>query len=598
MKQRNIISNALFSLTMIWKRDRFLFLLYIFNTFLSKIQPFILIIFPKVLLDTLENTPYDYKKTTWIILISVFITTIIVFLQRYTYGLTSIRFMTFRMEKKEQLSSKTMDIDFKYLEDPYILDAYSRAIHSCTSWNTGMEGMLRATTELLLSIISAVGYIYILVTLDWFICLGLIVTCIIYHFIQAKINEIDVKYREEVSTCTRKAQYYSDIMTEPGCGKEIRMFRINSFFLKKYKDVENNLIALRKSTLKEKRFLLAFSTFIDFVNVAVFFSYLIFKATTKEINAGSFVMYITTFTNFSTWFSEILSSISELIRTSKDTDDFRNIMDLPPIEDKNKVSIDTIDSIEFCNVWFKYENATEFTLKNISFTINKNESISLVGSNGSGKTTIVKLLCGFYFPTKGEILINNIPIQNLNRKSLYSQIAAIFQEINIFAFSIAANVSLCDQSRIDEKKVVNSLKRVNLQKLLTKSLYGVHTIIQKILDEDGIELSGGENQGIAISRAIYKDQTSMIIMDEPTSHLDALMESRIYDTYNKIRNNRISIFISHRLASAQFCDKVFFIDNGIILGMDTHEYLLNSNDAYKKMYNIQANYYNEEENNS
>lgn len=276
---------------------------------------------------------------------------------------------------------------------------------------------------------------------------------------------------------------------------------------------------------------------------------------------------------------------------TRETDDYRNLTDMPGAEDKSKKTIDRVESIAFKNVWFKYKNMPDYVLKDMSFTINAAEAVSLVGTNGSGKTTIIKLICGFYMPTKGEVLINQIPIQNIDRKSLCSQLAAVFQDVNIFAFPLGANVALSKSDTVDEAKAISSLETAGFGKILDKAPRGVHTVIQKMMDDDGIELSGGENQGIAIARTVYKDKSSVLILDEPTSHLDALMESKIYTTYNQVANGRISIFISHRLASAQFCDKVIFIDDGSVLGLDTHENLMRNNVRYREMYNMQAQYY-------
>jgi ATP-binding cassette subfamily C protein len=304
-------------------------------------------------------------------------------------------------------------------------------------------------------------------------------------------------------------------------------------------------------------------------------------------------MYISTFSNFNTWYDEIVQSFNQIKNITKEIDDYRNILELPSLEENDKQTIQTVNTVEFKHVWFRYNNTQEFVLKDISFILNNNNKISLVGENGSGKSTIVKLLCGLYYPEKGEILINKVPLEQINRKSLFDQLAVVFQDINIFAFSIASNIALCEQKKIDQENVRRSIQLAGYDEILNKAPKEIDTVIQKIFDEDGIELSGGENQGIAIARAIYKKESSVVILDEPTSHLDALSECKIYNKYAKLSNEHLSIFVSHRLASTKFSDKILFIEKGKVLGFDTHENLM-KNGKYQEMYNVQAHYYIEE----
>lgn len=593
MKARKTMDNIRYSLLSIWKADKSLFLLYLLYTVLEKVQPFIFIFFPKVLLDNLGDASASFGSISLIIVVFILLMMVVMFSQRYVYSLTSLRFMTYRLERKSDLSAKTMEIEYENLEDPAFLDLCNRAQRACMTWDTGMEGMLRQTIGLAVSIASVAGFIAILLTLGWIVCVGLILISVAVHFIQAKLSDIDMKYRERMSEYQRKTRYFSDVTTGPGVAKDIRMFHANSFLTDQFKRAAESLVQLRRAVSTDKNPLLALTYALDVVKVAGFFLYLTIRFVGGGGGVGSFVMYITTFSNFTTWFDEIIYSVSELKRMTRETDDYRDLMELPVIEDKSKQAIEKIECIAFNNVWFKYKNMEQYALKDMSFTINANEAVSLVGANGSGKTTIVKLICGFYMPTKGEVLINGIPIQSINRKSLCSQLAAVFQDVNIFAFPIGANVALRQSDEIDEEKVIASLEGAGFGRILDKAPRGIDTVIKKVLDDDGMELSGGENQGIGIARTIYKDESSVLILDEPTSHLDALTESRIYSTYNQISNGRISLFISHRLASAQFCDRVLFIEDGAVMGFDTHEQLMQSNPLYLEMYNMQAKYYQE-----
>ncbi len=594
MKERKIIDNVGYSLQSVWKCNKGLFLLYFFNTFLSKVQPFLFIFFPKVLIDSLSDTKNDFTKIFTIIVVFILAIMVTNFLQRYTYGMTSIRFVTYRLLKKRDLASKTIDIEYQHLENPAILDAYNRAVSACNSWNTGMEGMLRQTSGLIMSAVSTVGFVGILITLDWKLTIALLAISVIYHFVKMKMVKVDIKYREEFSIFFRKSGYFTEIMSNTDFGKDIRLYNLKNFMAQQFKNAKDGLVRLNRAVVKEKNKWYLLTYLLDIANIVGYFGFLIFKMLRGVIGVGSFIMYINTFVDFTSWFEDIVSSFSSIKLMTREVDDYRNIMGLPSIEEKENINVDKIEEIEFKNVWFKYCNSENYTLKEVNFKIMKNEKVALVGVNGSGKTTIVKLICGFYMPTEGEVLINNIPIKRINKKSLLNQLAVVFQELNIFAFSIAANVALSEKNNIDEVKVVESLNKAGWGKIIDKAPKGIDTVVQKTLDEEGIELSGGENQGIAIARTIYKDQASVIILDEPTAHFDALMEDAIYKQYKKISDNRISLFISHRLASTQFCDRIVLIDDGRILETGTHTQLLAKDSKYKEMFMIQAKYYNEE----
>ena len=232
-------------------------------------------------------------------------------------------------------------------------------------------------------------------------------------------------------------------------------------------------------------------------------------------------------------------------------------------------------------------------INNISFKISKGEKVALVGNNGAGKTTLIKLICGFYHPTKGEILINGINIKNIDRDCLIKLVAPVFQDTNHYAVSIRENIAMESADAIDENKIINAIKLVGLEEKINILENGLDTVITRDMDENGVELSGGENQKLAIARAIYKD-APLIILDEPTSALDPLAEYNLYMNLNSIINNHTAIFISHRLSSTRFCDRILFLKDGELIEMGTHNQLMNSDSEYKKLFDMQAEYYKEE----
>ena len=251
-------------------------------------------------------------------------------------------------------------------------------------------------------------------------------------------------------------------------------------------------------------------------------------------------------------------------------------------------------SIEFKNVYYQYAGQIGYALEDVSFKITKGEKIALVGYNGAGKTTLTKLICGLYHPTKGQILVNGVDIETLKRDELAKAISPVFQETLIYAYDVKSNVSMAYGNSIEYDKVIKATKIAGVDKKIDSLKDKYETMLTRDLEDDGIELSGGESQKLAIARAIYKN-APLYILDEPTSALDPLAEAEIYQNFNEVVGGNSVIYISHRLSSTKFCDKVIVLDNGKIKEMGTHYELLKEDTLYKKLFDMQAEYYKGEQ---
>ena len=251
--------------------------------------------------------------------------------------------------------------------------------------------------------------------------------------------------------------------------------------------------------------------------------------------------------------------------------------------------------IEFCNVGFTYEGGDKPVLKNLNFKIKAGEKIALVGNNGAGKTTIVKLLCGLYPPTEGEILVDGKTIGEIGIDKYQDKISVLFQDTTPIAFSIAENVCGCDLNHIDKARLKESLEKAGIAKKIESLPKKENSYITQTLDDEGIMLSGGETQKLLLAKAMYKNGP-FLILDEPTSALDPLAESKIYEEYNSMAENKTSLFISHRLASTKFCDRIMFLDGGQIVEVGSHDELIKKGGKYREIFDIQSHYYQENAN--
>jgi ATP-binding cassette subfamily B protein len=253
-------------------------------------------------------------------------------------------------------------------------------------------------------------------------------------------------------------------------------------------------------------------------------------------------------------------------------------------------------SIEFRNVSFTYEGSTKPVLQNVSFKISADEKIALVGNNGAGKTTIVKLLCGLYQPTSGEILIDGKSINDIGVEKYQDLISVLFQDTSPIALSIAENVCRCEPKDVDRARLNDCLKKASLLEKVNTLVKKEETYITQTLDEQGVVLSGGETQKLLLAKAMYKDGP-MLILDEPTSALDPIAESTIYEEYNQLADHKTAVFISHRLASTKFCDRILFLDGGRIVEEGSHDQLMKMGGKYREIFDIQSHYYKEEASN-
>lgn len=293
--------------------------------------------------------------------------------------------------------------------------------------------------------------------------------------------------------------------------------------------------------------------------------------------------------------SEILDIFSTLNRQSIEVSEYRSFMELPfqaqgerPLESAGPVNI------EFRNVYFRYEGQTEWAVEDLNFHIDQGEKIAVVGKNGSGKSTLIKLLCRLYEPSKGEILMNGVNINNYDRDAYYRLIAPVFQEVTVFAMSLKENITFAKTDQEEEGRVWQAVKEAGLKERVELMKNGLDSELSRIMDSDGEELSGGEKQKVAVARSLYK-VSLLNILDEPTAAMDPIAERNLYESMNELMKNKIGVFISHRLSSTRFCDRILYMDGGKILERGDHNQLMALEGEYSKLYLLQARYYADEE---
>ena len=322
------------------------------------------------------------------------------------------------------------------------------------------------------------------------------------------------------------------------------------------------------------------------------YSIIVYSAIKGYITLSEVTLYISSIIAFTTVLRTLSDNITDLIKNLKLTMTYFEFMDSTEKEKKlNKWEFDYHEgvTIEFKDVWFKYPNTDNYILKNLNFKINKNEKIAIVGTNGAGKTTIVKLICGLFEPTEGQVLVNNVDLKTLDKEDYQKLISTVFQDYDIYALTVLENVGGMDYNR---EKVIQCIDSVGLKEVIEALPNSYDTTLLKVIDENGVDLSGGQKQKIAIARALYKDG-GIVILDEPTSALDALAEASIYQQFSNLVKNKTSIYISHRLSSTKFCNRILFFNENGLQEEGTHDDLMKNRQGYYEMFMIQGKYYQE-----
>ena len=562
----------------------------IISTLVNSGQILINVILPKFLIDELIGD----KNPTRLIYLGLSIVAANLFfalLSNTTKRIMDVKNIYVRDKMSQAMANKIMNVEYSYLENPYYLDLKERAVFALNS-QSSMEQLINNVALFLKSFVTVAGLAALMITLSWILVVLLVLVVAISIFIYKFFMNYQMNFFQEIIPVNRKYGYYVGIGFNDEPQKDIRLFGMNKMLTDRVTMYNEEINTWFSAYYKKQGFFLGLYGVMNDLQAALAYGYVALRVLTNtfgpRIGLGSFTMYVNAAINFSRSTTELGNSLIDIVQTLGYLDPFMEFMSLPN-EGKaggNVIFNGNIDSIEFRNVCFSYPNSEKEVLHNISFHIQKGEKISIVGLNGAGKTTLVKLICRLYQPTFGEILINGHSIFDYDYESYMKQIAAVFQDYKLFAFSIEENIT-CNEINSDDK-TMEIIKEVGLEDKINNLPNGLSSMFGKSYDENGIEMSGGESQKVAIARALYKE-ASLIILDEPTSALDPLAEADIYENFNSLVGNKTAIYISHRMSSSIFCDKILIIDDGKVSDYDSHTNLLDKKDSlYAKLFNSQA----------
>jgi ABC-type multidrug transport system fused ATPase/permease subunit len=396
----------------------------------------------------------------------------------------------------------------------------------------------------------------------------------------------------------RRHDYINRVATDSEYGKDIRVYGIKDWLIRKMQKIHDERLVKSVLNTKHWAFQGAADIIISLTGNTVIVFILINSALRGDIAVSDFILYFGVGNSFINQLNMALSEMSEIRNCSRQGHDFRTFLEYPiDYTDKDKIPLpenaEKSYTFEFRNVGFQYPNSEKWALRNMNIKLEAGKRLAVVGLNGAGKSTFIKLLCGLYNPTEGEILLNGADIKNYRRADYFGIFSPVFQDIELFAFEAGENISMDNPSKTDFEYAEECMRKAGLSNKLIDMENGIHTQILKILYEDGTDLSGGEKQKLALARALYKD-APVIILDEPTSALDSIAEQELYRNFDNLFGGKTSVYISHRLSSTQFCDNVAMFEDGGLVEYGTHESLCETGGKYAEMFAVQAQYYKDE----
>ncbi|MCI7351522.1 MAG: ABC transporter ATP-binding protein/permease [Ruminococcus sp.] len=574
-----------------WRKTKGYFILSVINLLIAAAIPFVDIYFLPLLVDSMTAEVKDIRTILlyggamvfFDILLQVLNSTFSVQLEKYADF--------FLNDSSVEISRRCMELDFALTENKEALDQIKKAREGL-NWSGGVHEIAKAFFSIISNGLRIFGAAAVLaVNAPWLLLL-IAVLLTASTLINRKKNDIDIKNFTELSGINRIFGHICWEMEDFRYGKDIRLYGAAGMMIEKASQQINRLNDYWKR-INDKKFPL---NILDIIVTAArdfgTYLYLGFLAIMGKITIGTFSQLLTAGGSLNTALQGMVFGFQDIVKRSSYAYEIVKFMEYPPLMEKGNRRIENPEgghTIEFRNVSFTYPGTDVQVLKNTSITLRSGERLSVVGLNGAGKTTFIKLLCRLYDVTEGEILLDGVNIRDYDYEEYMKLFSVVFQDFRLLAFSVRDNVLLGNEE--PDETVDGLMEKVGLSEKIRSLPHGRDTMMFKQFDKEGVELSGGEQQKLAIARALYKD-APVVILDEPTAALDPVAEYEIYKRFDELVGGKTAVYISHRLSSCKFCDKIAVFSEGTVKEYGTHDQLLRLKDGiYAEMFKAQAQYY-------
>lgn len=585
-----MLSNLKYMLSNWLKWDKRSLIYFLIRVPALVLQPIVTAYIPKAMIDCIDKGATVGRLTLVVGLLSVLVvltTWLAPFMQELLNGSARI----IRMRYAVLAFRKNLNIDYTNIENPEGREKNKRAMEFYRSYYSGSADFLDSSNQFCVCIVGVIASLMLIYKINFIMILVILATCVCEFFLLKFLNKKEKKTKDERSSVFVRFDYYYNLCRDFSAAKDIRLYGFTDYFMSAVAKIIYDLEQINQKFMRQNIKVGGTRALLNLLRELVAYAYLTYLVCRGKLSVSDFIFYFGIITGFSNWILNAVYQYSNLERCCNDCAAFREFVEsTDESENKPNVNFDSVDSIEFKNVSFTYPSAEKSTINNMSFKVSKGENIAVVGENGAGKTTAVKLLCGLYYPTSGDILVNGKSSLDFSSDSYFNLFSAVFQDYYFMPMTIAENV--CTTFDYDSERLYSAFEKAGIADKINTLPNKEKSYMIKDVYKEAVDFSGGEKQKLLLAKAIYKN-APVLILDEPTAALDPIAENELYLKYNEMTSGKISFFISHRLSSTRFCDRILFIKDGKIAESGTHEELMALKGSYYRMYQVQSYYYKE-----
>ncbi len=553
------------------------------------LQPLVTAYIPKAMIDAIDNGVTVGDMTVIVALLSLLLT-LTIWLDPFMKELVRGGARIVRMRYAVAAFRKTLTTDYVNIESFEGREKQKRAEAFYNARFSSGADFVEQCAHFLVCVIGVIASSVLLYKVNYFIILLILLTCVCEFFLLKILKTKQSETTDNYSKLSGKFEYFYKLSKNAEASKDIKLYGFSDYLVKTAADFIYQIEHINAKYTKQSAAISGVRALLNLVRELVAYAYLTYLVLKNRLSVSEFIFCFGIITGFSNWIMNLVFSFMEISRCCTDCALYREFVEESVSEGKPEVDFGEVRSIEFSNVFFTYPASDTETIRNMSFKVNKGENIAIVGENGAGKTTAIKLLCGLYYPSEGDILINGRSSKEFSSDSYFDLFSAVFQDYCFMPMTIAENIT-AEQS-YDKERLFAAFDKAGITDKINSLSEKENTLMVKDVYKNAADFSGGEKQKLLLAKAVYKN-APVLILDEPTAALDPISENELYLKYNELTEDKISFFISHRLSSTRFCDRILFIKDGAVAESGTHEELMAKKGAYYRMYQTQSMYYRE-----
>lgn len=553
------------------------------------LQPLVTAYIPKAMIDAIDNGVTVGDMTVIVALLSLLLT-LTIWLDPFMKELVRGGARIVRMRYAVAAFRKTLTTDYVNIESFEGREKQKRAEAFYNARFSSGADFVEQCAHFLVCVIGVIASSVLLYKVNYFMILLILLTCVCEFFLLKILKTKQSETTDNYSKLSGKFEYFYKLSKNAEASKDIKLYGFSDYLVKTAADFIYQIEHINAKYTKQSATISGVRALLNLVRELVAYAYLTYLVLKNRLSVSEFIFCFGIITGFSNWIMNLVFSFMEISRCCTDCALYREFVEESVSEGKPEVDFGEVRSIEFRNVFFTYPASDTETIRNMSFKVNKGENIAIVGENGAGKTTAIKLLCGLYYPSEGDILINGRSSKEFSSDSYFDLFSAVFQDYCFMPMTIAENIT-AEQS-YDKERLFAAFDKAGITDKINSLSEKENTLMVKDVYKNAADFSGGEKQKLLLAKAVYKN-APVLILDEPTAALDPISENELYLKYNELTEDKIFFFISHRLSSTRFCDRILFIKDGAVAESGTHEELMAKKGAYYRMYQTQSMYYRE-----